>query len=259
MKRKNNTLLFIGVGAGIAIILSKNTIVDILTSIKRTFINEGTWEPESAPRASSDIGNYYPQTGSNRTYYGTNFGVTAKFLVDNFAILGIPLIDKYVIKNLTENQAREIFTKVVGNRMRYSEYKNQFVADFIFDWMVQRPSTCIEYMTERIFGWSETERKIEVNRATFSDKLLNSINGSDPAGLYNSLKFWRLYHLTYTETYRSFRKGVYNRIVRYDDYPRTEKVQDMINKAYSKAFGTGLTALVRPKQPDIIKIQNPTV
>jgi hypothetical protein len=252
-KSKNNTLLWIAAAAGAAVLLTKNvksSIVSILTSIKRTFYNEGTWQPESAPRQKDDIGNYYPYYGENRIYYGTNYGITAQFLVDNYQRLGIPITDRNVVKNLTAQDAEEIYQTVIGAQMRYDEYKNQFIADFIFDWMVQRPATCKEYMTRDIFGWTTAERKAEINKGQFSDRLINSINGSDPAALYNSLKFWRLYHLTYTETYRSFRKGVYNRIVRYDDFPRTPEVQDMINKAYNKAFGASVvsrTTLVKPK------------
>lgn len=253
-KSNNNTLLWIGAAAAALVIISKdtikNTIVEILKSIKRTFVNEGTWEPENEHQAK-DIGNYYPQQGANRVYYGTNYGVTAGYLVEHFNVLRIPLNGKDTIKNLTKDQAREIFSRVVGGRMRYAEMTNQFVADFIFDWMVQRPNTCVSYMTEKIFGFSNAEKLDEINSAKFSDKLVNKINSSDPAGLYNALKFWRLYHLTYTETYRSFRQGVYNRIVKYDDFPRTPEVQNMINIAYNKAFGKQIK--VAPlKQPAII-------
>lgn len=258
-KRNNNALLWIAAAAAGAILLSNNvksSIVSILTSIKRTFVNEGTWEPETAPRQKEDTGNYYPKkVGSpNRKYYGTNYGVTAQFLVDNYKRLGIPIDNINVIKNLTARDAEEIYQTVIGTQMRYDEFKNQFVADFVFDWMVHRPDTCIEFMTREIFGFNKTDERKEREQGQFSDRLINSINGSDPAALYNSLKFWRLYHLTYTEIYRSFRKGVYNRIVRYDDFKRTPEVQDMINKAYNKAFGASIVTRATLVKPKIITI-----
>lgn len=239
--KQNNKLLLGGIIAGALGLAFSNRkkitsiAVDILKSVGRTFVNEGVWYAEPAG-GSKDKGDYYPQTGNNRIFYGTNYGVTAGFLVEYFNVLQIPLTDKNVIKNLTAEQARGIFTKVIGGRMRYNEYKNQFIADFIFDWMVQRPSTCIAYMTESIFGWSNAEKQAEINRATYSDRLLNAINGSNPSELYNALKFWRLYHLTYTDVYMSFRKGVYNRIVKYKDFPNTPKVSEMQEIARKKAF-----------------------
>lgn len=71
----------------------------------------------------------------------------------------------------------------------------------------------------------------------FSDMLVKKINGSDPEGLYNALKFWRLHHLTYTNTYKSFGKGVFNRIVSFKDFSDTAAVTDMIEKARKVAFG----------------------
>jgi hypothetical protein len=211
--------------------------VDILKSIAVTFDREGVWQPESAAGQRQDKGNYYPQTGANRTYYGTNYGVTAQFLVDYQRILKIPLSNKDVVKNLTQDQARWIFETIIGNRMRYNSFTNQFLANFVFDWMVQRPSTCIWFMCVKIYGWTEQRANAEINRAAYSDELLQNILNSDPSVLYNSLKFWRLWHLTYTDTYISFRKGVYNRIVKFSDFPETKEVEDMKETARKKAFG----------------------
>ncbi len=242
MTSKDKKILLIGSLLTFGLLLKakgntvKSSFVDILNSIKRTFVNEGVWYKEPTG-GSKDKGDYYPQTGTNRIFYGTNYGVTAAFLVENFNKLNIPLVDKNVIKNLTEQQARQIFMTVVGGRMRYNEFKNQYLADFVFDWMVQRPSTCIAYMTENIFGFSKAEKVTEIDREFYSNRLLNLINSSDPEKLYNSLKYWRLYHLTYTDTYMSFRKGVYNRIVKYKDYTNSVDVEKMIKEAYKKAFG----------------------
>jgi hypothetical protein len=237
----NKKYLFLGAVGGllIAVINSqkiKSGIVDILISIKRTFYNEGTWVAEDSHQAK-DIGNYYPTSPSapNRIYYGTNYGITAAFLVEHFKTLQIPITDKNVIRDITAEQSREIYRKVIGGRMRYEEFQNQAVADFIFDWMIQRPSTCIAYMTEKVFGYTIPEKKAEINRAQFSDRLLNGINASDPARIYNSLKFWRFYHLTYTEVYRSFRPGIFKRIARYKDFPNTPDVDKMEAIAKAKA------------------------
>ena len=71
----------------------------------------------------------------------------------------------------------------------------------------------------------------------YSDMLVNRINGSDPEALYNSLKYWRLHHLARTPTYKSFRKGVYNRIMSFNDFPDTETVTKMAAEAKKLAFG----------------------
>ena len=139
-----------------------------------------------------------------------------------------------VIKDLTKAKAAWCFAETEGKHMRYDEMTNQFVADFIFDWMIQRPDTCVTYMAENIFA---IPKKGALNGRIFSDAFVARINGTDPAGLYNALKYWRLHHLTYTQTYKSFRKGVFNRIVRFQDFEDTASVTDMIEKARKVAFG----------------------
>ena len=236
---KNNKIWAIvgAVGVGILLLSNRKNIVDIAKSMKRTFKNEGTWEAENAHQAK-DIGNYYPKetkaNAPNRVYYGTNYGITASFLVDHFKVLQIPLVGTDTIKRLTAEDAKEIYAKVIGRQIRYSEMTNQAVADFIFDWWIHRPATCLLYMTKDIFNLPEGSA---TTKGIFSDLMMRKINGSNPAELYNSLKFWRLYHLTYTETYKSFRKGVYNRIVSFKDYPDSAAVVDMMAKAKAKAFG----------------------
>jgi hypothetical protein len=216
------------IGVGILLTINRKKLVDIAISMVRTFENEGTWQPETAKGAKLDTGNYYKSV-----YYGTNWGVTAAFLVEYYPILKIDLTPS-VIKDLTKQKAAWCFAETEGKHMRYDEMTNQHVADFIFDWMIQRPATCIYYMTKEIFGMpagSGTANRI------FTDKLVARINGTDPAGLYNALKYWRLYHLTYTETYKSFRQGVFNRITAFQDFEDTAAVTDMIEKARLKAFG----------------------
>jgi hypothetical protein len=207
----------------------KNVVVDILKSIERTFGNEGGWEPETAPRARLDTGNYH-----RGIYYGTNHGVTARFLVDNFSILQIPLLDKNTVKNLTPDQCAYIFRNTEGVRMRYDELKSQPIADFIFDWMIQRPDTCVTFMETEIFGMAKGTGR---NKGVYTDDLMNRINATEPSALYNALKYWRLYHLTRTDVYKSFLKGVYNRIVAFDDFPNTDKVALMQAEAKKRAFG----------------------
>jgi lysozyme family protein len=193
----------------------------------RTFKNEGNWEPETAKGAKLDTGNYY-----GGKYYGTNWGVTALFLVDYNKILNIELTPS-VIKDLTKEKAAWIFEVTEGAHMRYNEMKDQFIADFIFDWMIHRPGTCVAYMCRDIFGLPAGSG---TKAGVFTDALVKRINSSDPAGLYNSLKFWRLHHLTYTNTYKSFRPGIFNRITSFKDYPDNEIVTKMIAEAKKVAF-----------------------
>jgi Glycosyl hydrolase 108 len=213
----------------------KESVVDILKSVERTFKNEGGWEPETAPRANKDIGNYH-----KGVYYGTNHGVTARFLVDNFAILQIPLMDKNTIKNLTPEQCADIFLRTEGARMRYSEMTHQAVADFLFDWMIHRPGNteksggCVYFMEAKIFGMP-VGSALKAG-SVYSDELVKRINATDPATLYNSLKYWRLWHMTYTNTYKSFLKGIYNRIARFKDFDPTAEVHDMLVKAQKRAW-----------------------
>jgi Glycosyl hydrolase 108 len=232
MNGKGWALLGFG-GVLIALMANSETIkskaVDILKSIGRTFGNEGGWEAETAPRAKLDIGNYY-----RGIYYGTNHGVTAAFLADNFSVLQIPLIDKYAVKNLTPDQCADIFRRTEGVRMRYDELKNQAVADFIFDWMIQRPDTCVSFMETEIFGMKKGTAR---QRGIYTDDLLNRINATEPSALYNSLKYWRLRHLVDTNVYKSFLKGVYNRIVSFDDFPNTDGVTRVQAEAKKRAFG----------------------
>lgn len=48
---------FLGFGFVWVLLNKSSYIVDILISVKRTFVNEGQWEPETARGASDDIGN----------------------------------------------------------------------------------------------------------------------------------------------------------------------------------------------------------
>ena len=128
-----------GVGIGILAFSNRKKIVDISKSMARTFKNEGNWEPETAKGQKADTGNYY-----RGIYYGTNWGVTAAFLAEpmNYKHLKIDLYPS-VIKDLTKEKAAWIFEVTEGARMRYDDMTNQAVADFLFDWMVQRPATCV--------------------------------------------------------------------------------------------------------------------
>jgi lysozyme family protein len=228
MKNSKMWAIIGAVGVGILLTINKKAIVDIAISMVRTFKNEGTWEPETAKGAKLDTGNYY-----KGVYYGTNWGVTAPFLVAFYDVLKIELTPT-CIKDLTKEKAVWCFAETEGKHMRYDEMTNQFVADFIFDWMIQRPDTCVTYMAENIFG---IPKKSALNGRIFSDAFVNRINGTDAAGLYNALKYWRLHHLTYTNTYKSFRKGVFNRITKFKDFEDTASVTDMIEKARKVAFG----------------------
>ena len=233
MDGKKWALLGFG-GVLIAVLMAKTKIktkiVDILISMDRTFGNEGGWEPETAKGQKADTGNYY-----KGVYYGTNYGVTAQFLVDNFQILQIPLSSFDVIKALSVKECVEIFQKTEGMRMRYDDFQNQFVADFIFDWMVHRPGTCVAFLSAKIFGIPKAAALQQ--GGIYSDYLIQLINSTDPAGLYNSLKYWRLWHLTNTEDYRSFRPGIYYRIMRFNDFLPSDTVVAMAKVAHKKAFG----------------------
>ena len=210
--------------------------VDIQKSIDRTFGHEGLWEPETAQGQKADTGNYY-----KGVYYGTQRGVTARFLVDNYAILQIPLRDKDTVRNLTVDQCADIFLRTEGARMRYEDMTNQAVADFLFDWMVHRPGNteksggCVYFMEAKIFGMPKGTA-LE-SGGVYSDDLVKRINGTDPAGFYNALKYWRLWHLTNTDTYKSFLKGIYNRITKFNDFSPTGNVVEMMKAARLRAFG----------------------
>lgn len=237
----SKTWAFIGFGGILLLLLSqgnkiKDSIVDILKSVGRTFDNEGGWEPETAPRAKLDTGNYY-----KGVYYGTNHGVTARFLVDNFKILQIPLVDKNTVRDLSVEKCADIFLRTEGARMRYSDMTNQAVADFLFDWMVHRPGNteksggCVYFLEQKIFGMDKGSALQK--GGVYSDALVQRINSTAPAALYNSLKYWRLWHLTNTPTYKSFLRGVYNRIAAFKDFQPTAEVHDMLVKAHKNAFG----------------------
>ena len=118
---------------------------------------------------------------------------------------------------------------------------NQAVADFLFDWMVHRPGNteksggCVYFMEAKIFGMAKGTAL--QSGGVYSDALVQLINSTDPAGFYNALKFWRLWHLTNTNTYKSFLKGIYNRITKFNDFPPTENVVEMMKAAKNRAFG----------------------
>jgi hypothetical protein len=214
----------------------KKVVVDILKSMNRTFGNEGAWEPETARGAKLDTGNYY-----KGVYYGTNHGVTARFLVDNFAILQIPLIGRDTVKNLSVEQCADIFQRTEGMRMRYEDFQNQAVADFVFDWMVHRPGNteksggCVYFMEAKIFGMPMGTAL--VSSGIFSDDLIQRINSTEPSAMYNALKYWRFWHLRNTDTYKSFQKGVYNRIAAFTDFLPTGNVVEIQKAARLRAFG----------------------
>jgi Glycosyl hydrolase 108 len=236
----NKKWVLTGVGVMLAILAAtaktpKNRKkVDISISLDRTFVNEGTWYKEPSG-GSQDKGDYYPQTGSNRKFYGTQYGVTAGFLVEFQSILQIPLIDTNVIRDLTKEQVSEIYDKTIAKRCRFQELENQYLSDLIFDWILQRPSPCIEYLC-KIFEYTAQETRQEIDRGQFSDRLMAAINTSDPSVLYNALVYWRFWFLTYTEVYKSFRKGVWKRIDRYKDFAETDQLKNMREIARKKAF-----------------------
>lgn len=190
---------------------------NILKSLERTTENEGKWQPlENGQK--EDIGNWL-----NGKYYGTAWGVTAAFLKEN-PQLNILLDSTDVVKNLTQDDARMIWLATVGKTMRYEEMPSQSIADFIFDWCVQRPAACLWFLKNKIFP-ELGQRKGDA--PGFNDQLIAEIQTADEDILYMKMKYWRLYHCRWTNTYVKYRLGVFNRIVKFDDFPDTKEVKDL--------------------------------
>ncbi|MEN9612335.1 MAG: hypothetical protein RLZZ628_3149, partial [Bacteroidota bacterium] len=117
--------------------LSAKDLDDIL---EKSLVNEGPYEEESA-HTRQDEGNFY-HGDKNSTYLGTSWGITADFLEQ---WTGQTAFDENSIRNISKEAAKKLFVSTVMKRARISEIKDKWVASLFFDWMMQRPGTCMQY------------------------------------------------------------------------------------------------------------------
>jgi hypothetical protein len=182
--------------------------------INRTLENEGAWEPEWMGNNRNDEGNYYPKKGGK--YYGTNYGVTAAFVMDpSYTGPPVVLLNALSIKNLTMEECKEIWLQTVGKRMRYTDIKNDSFRDFLFDRMVQRPTTTLMFLAD-ILGYDRKKCRKEIDSKAFSDNLINDINNANPEELFGALKTAWIDYVQNGTIYRTTKSGVLARLKRYN-------------------------------------------
>jgi thiol-disulfide isomerase/thioredoxin len=177
--------------------------------------NEGEWEPESA-HTRKDSGNFHNGKGQ---FLGTSYGITADFLEHWY---GIKEFKKDSIKIISKDEAKKIFSETVMAYARVKEVKDKYVAALYFDWMMQRPSTCLEYVMTKMYKLSQTDltaaKKGFYSKKGVTDNVIALLNADNAKDTFEKLKGWRLWHLENTSVYASFREGVRERINRYQ-YP----------------------------------------
>jgi thiol-disulfide isomerase/thioredoxin len=180
--------------------------------LEKSLENEGPWEPATA-HTRKDKGNFHHGAGQ---YLGTSWGITADFLEDWY---GTTQFEADSIRKISKEEAKKIITETVMTRARIAQIQDKWIAAFFFDWMWQRPGTCLEYVCTKVWNFSEDDYQL-VRKGFWSQKgvpdiLMAHLNGPEKENIFESLQFWRLWHLENTGAYASFREGVRNRINRY--------------------------------------------
>jgi thiol-disulfide isomerase/thioredoxin len=107
--------------------------------LEKSLENEGPWEPETA-HTRKDKGNFHRGAGQ---YLGTSWGITADFLEDWY---GTTQFEADSIRKISKEEAKKIITETVMTRARIAQIQDKWIAAFFFDWMWQRPGTCLEYV-----------------------------------------------------------------------------------------------------------------
>jgi hypothetical protein len=180
--------------------------------LNQSLLNEGPWEAEDS-HTRKDKGNYHRGKGQ---FLGTSWGITADFLEDWY---GKTSFASDSIKNISKDDAKKIITETVMTRARIAAIQDKWIAGLFFDWMWQRPSTCLEYVCLKAFGFNDADyqlvRKGFWSKACIPDVLINHLNGENRKGTFEAIKSRRLDHLENTSAYASFREGVRDRINRY--------------------------------------------
>jgi thiol-disulfide isomerase/thioredoxin len=190
--------------------LSAKDIDDILA---KSLENEGPWEAEDS-HTQQDKGNYHRGKGA---FLGTSWGITANFMEDWYGKTSFETDD---IQNISYEDAKKIIVETVMTRVRISAINDKWIAAFFFDWMWQRPSTCLEYICKKAFKYSDADyqlvRKGYYSKSGIPDLLINSLNGEARQANFEALKSWRLNHLETSGAYSSeFKAGIRNRINSY--------------------------------------------
>jgi len=220
---EDNQKIFIG--GGLLLLLwwmtkggsSKGSLssADLDWMMNLSMLNEGPWEKEDS-HTRKDSGNYH-RGNKNGQFLGTSYGITADFLEQWY---GITSFKADSIKNITEDQAKKYFSETVMAHARVPEVKDKYVAAFYFDWMMQRPGTCLEYLMTKMYQLSQADftaaKRGYYSKSGVTDNVIALLNGSNSKDIFEKLKGWRLDHLENTSVYASFREGVRDRINRYE-------------------------------------------
>ncbi|MEN9611219.1 MAG: hypothetical protein RLZZ628_2033, partial [Bacteroidota bacterium] len=120
--------------------------------------------------------------------------------------------------NISKEDAKKLFVSTVMKRARISEIKDKWVASLFFDWMMQRPGTCMQYIMTKMCKYSTADyqaAKSGYYKSQITDTLLSILNADDAKNTHDCIKSWRLDHLENTSVYESFREGVRDRINSY--------------------------------------------
>lgn len=169
-------------------------------------------ESANYDKSKSDTGNIY-----EGVIYGSKYGITALFLHKKIK-LPLKSITPNLIENLTYDQAGQYAKRGVWDSiMQGDKFKNQEVANLVFDWLYQRYGTAIR-LIGKVFYQSDSDIKYMINRLKFTDKLITDINNTNPAWAYVGIQQARYKFTTESGVYKDNLKGVKVRVQSYNAY-----------------------------------------
>ncbi len=117
--------------------------------------------------------------------YGSKYGITALFLIKQCKVQGVT---PEFIKSLTKEDAGKYAKMFVWDKiMQGDEFKNQEVANLVFDWCFQRYGTAIGKIGE-VFKMSKSEIAVMKNVLRFSKSLIRDINQSSASVAYYDIR-----------------------------------------------------------------------
>lgn len=183
---------------------------DVITqSIKRSNFDNAHYIVKEVEKGYSsdkkDRGNYI-KTKSGRKFIGTNHGISAPILMN---YLGrVPSVED--MKNLTYDEAIEIFEKIYWDSQNLSELSNQSIANLIYDGCVNQGISAMRTILKKTY----IKNNIEVNGDDniFDTRLLNKLNSKDPSKIFNDIKHLRKERYENSITFKIHGAGWINRI-----------------------------------------------
>lgn len=159
-----------------------------------------------------DRGNYV-RTKSWRKFIGTNHGISAPILMDHLG--RVPTVDD--MKNLSYEDALEIYKKQYWNPQNLSQFNNQSISNLIYDGCVNQGIRAMKDIVRA--AYIKNGIKIGSLENPFKEKWIKMANALDHEKLFNSIRNGREKRYKNSITFKTHGRGWLKRLssITYND------------------------------------------